>query len=62
MASAVQIFKDNGLKARELEITNRERATEPRSEKEAERAARETEKEAERHARESEKETARGRS
>ncbi len=59
MASAVQIFKDNGLKARELEITTENERQSREAEKEVERSAREAEKEAERQARESEKEAAR---
>jgi methyl-accepting chemotaxis protein len=59
MASAVQIFKDNGLKARELEITAENERQSREAEKEAERSVREAEKEAERQARESEKEAAR---
>ena len=59
MASAVQIFKDNGRKARELEITAEKERLSRDAEKEAERSVREAEKEAERQARESEKEAAR---
>ena len=59
MASAVQIFKDNGRKARELEITAEKERLSCDAEKEAERSVREAEKEAERQARESEKEAAR---
>lgn len=58
MASAVQIFKDNDRKARELEINAEKERRERDVEKEAERLRREAEKEAERQAREREREMA----
>ncbi|MFA5956712.1 methyl-accepting chemotaxis protein [Hyphomicrobium sp.] len=58
MASAVQIFKDNGRKARELEIMAENERRNREAEKESERSAREAEKEAERQTREKERESA----
>ncbi|RUP00013.1 methyl-accepting chemotaxis protein [Hyphomicrobium sp.] len=58
MASAVQVFKDNGRKARDLELSAELERQQREIEKEAERAHREAEKETERQSRETERELA----